>query len=165
MSVIFGLVGAWVVIILGMLLKGGSIAGVISPAAFLMVVGGTTCVLIASFGMKKTASMIALTRTSFAQLPDRRPELIHTLVGFSEKARREGLLVLSEAVLSWLGIGVDGSWGQMIDGARNELAREPVVWWNIAAAGLSLFTLILAVNAVGDAVRDVLDPRTRREVA
>jgi len=72
-------------------------------------------------------------------------------------------LVLSEAVLSWLGIGVDGSWGQMIDGARNELSREPIVWWNIAAAGTALFGLILAVNMVGDAVRDVLDPRTRGE--
>ena len=72
-------------------------------------------------------------------------------------------LVLSEAVLSWLGIGVDGSWGQMIDGARNELSREPIVWWNIGAAGTALFGLILAVNAVGDAVRDVLDPRTLRE--
>lgn len=72
-------------------------------------------------------------------------------------------MVLSEAVLSWLGIGVAGSWGQMIDGARDELSREPIVWWNIAAAGTVLFTLILAVNTVGDAVRDVLDPRTRRE--
>ena len=71
-------------------------------------------------------------------------------------------LVLSEAVLSWLGIGVDGSWGQMIDGARNELSREPVIWWNIAAAGISLFGLILAVNALGDSIRDVLDPRTQR---
>ncbi|MFO0691669.1 MAG: ABC transporter permease [Myxococcota bacterium] len=72
-------------------------------------------------------------------------------------------LVLSEAVLSWLGIGVEGSWGQMIDGARNELSRDPVVWWNIATAGTALFALILAVNTVGDAIRDVLDPRTRRE--
>lgn len=72
-------------------------------------------------------------------------------------------LVLSEAVLSWLGIGVDGSWGQMIDGARNELSRDPIIWWNIFAAGTALFGLILSVNAVGDAVRDVLDPRTLRE--
>jgi len=71
--------------------------------------------------------------------------------------------VLSEAVLSWLGIGVDGSWGQMIDGARDELSRDPIVWWNIGAAGFALFGLILAVNSVGDAVRDVLDPRTLRE--
>ena len=72
-------------------------------------------------------------------------------------------LVLSEAVLSWLGIGVDGSWGQMIDGARDELSREPIIWWNIGAAGFALFGLILAVNAVGDAIRDVLDPRTLRD--
>ena len=71
-------------------------------------------------------------------------------------------LVLSEVVLSWLGIGVDGSWGQMIDGARNELSREPIIWWNIAAAGSALFVLILAVNIVGDGIRDVLDPRTHK---
>ena len=72
-------------------------------------------------------------------------------------------LVLSEAILSWLGIGINGSWGQMIDQARDELARDPVIWWNLVAASTALFGLILAVNQVGDAVRDVLDPRTLRE--
>ncbi len=72
-------------------------------------------------------------------------------------------LVLSEAILSWLGIGVEGSWGQMIDQARDELSRDPIVWWNIAAAGGALFGLILAVNFVGDALRDALDPRTLRD--
>jgi peptide/nickel transport system permease protein len=71
-------------------------------------------------------------------------------------------LVLSEAILAWLGIGIDGSWGQMIDQARDELARDPVIWWNLGAASTALFGLILAVNLVGDAVRDVLDPRTLR---
>jgi peptide/nickel transport system permease protein len=72
-------------------------------------------------------------------------------------------LVLSEAILAWLGIGIDGSWGQMIDQARDELARDPVIWWNLGAASAALFGLILSVNLVGDAVRDVLDPRTLRE--
>ena len=72
-------------------------------------------------------------------------------------------LVLSEAILAWLGIGIDGSWGQMIDQARDELARDPIIWWNLAAASSALFGLILAVNFVGDAVRDILDPRTLRE--
>jgi len=72
-------------------------------------------------------------------------------------------LVLAEAVLAWLGLGIDGSWGQMIDQARDELAREPVVWWNLAAASAALFSLILAFNLVGDAVRDILDPRTAAE--
>lgn len=74
-------------------------------------------------------------------------------------------LVLSEAILSWLGIGIDGSWGQMIDRARDELSRQPKVWWNISAAGAALFGLLLAVNFVGDALRDILDPRTLREGA
>lgn len=72
-------------------------------------------------------------------------------------------MVLSEAILAWLGIGIDGSWGQMIDQARDELAREPIIVWNLAAASAALFGLILAVNLVGDAIRDILDPRTLRE--
>ncbi len=71
--------------------------------------------------------------------------------------------VISEAVLSWLGIGVEGSWGQMIAQAKNELSREPLIWWNLSAAGAALFGVLLSVNFIGDAVRDILDPRTLRE--
>jgi peptide/nickel transport system permease protein len=74
-------------------------------------------------------------------------------------------LVLSEAILAWLGIGIDGSWGQMIDQARDELARDPIISWNLLAASTALFGLILAVNRLGDAVRDILDPRTFQEDA
>jgi peptide/nickel transport system permease protein len=74
-------------------------------------------------------------------------------------------LVLSEAILAWLGIGIDGSWGQMIDQARDELARDPIIAWNLLAASAALFGLILAVNRLGDAVRDILDPHTLREDA
>jgi peptide/nickel transport system permease protein len=72
-------------------------------------------------------------------------------------------LVLSETILSYLGIGLDGSWGQMIDQARNELSRTPIIWWNLAGASVALFTLVLAINVVADAMRDIVDPRTRRE--
>jgi peptide/nickel transport system permease protein len=72
-------------------------------------------------------------------------------------------LVLSETILSYLGIGLEGSWGQMIDQARNELSRTPVIWWNLAGASIALFTLVLAVNVIADAMRDIIDPRTRRE--
>ncbi|MDO9635840.1 MAG: ABC transporter permease, partial [Thiobacillus sp.] len=54
-------------------------------------------------------------------------------------------LVLAEAVLSYVGVGVDPSmysWGNMINGARLELAREPVVWWQLGAAFVFMFTLV-----------------------
>ena len=72
-------------------------------------------------------------------------------------------LVLSETILSYIGIGLEGSWGQMIDQARNELSRTPIIWWNLAGASVALFTLVLAVNIIADAMRDIIDPRTRRE--
>ncbi|MBK1718809.1 ABC transporter permease [Thiocystis violacea] len=73
-------------------------------------------------------------------------------------------LVLAEAVLSYVNIGVDptmNSWGNMINSARLELAREPVVWWSLAAAFLFMFTLVLAANLFADVVRDAFDPRLR----
>ena len=72
-------------------------------------------------------------------------------------------LVLAEAVLSYVGVGVDPSmysWGNMINGARLELAREPVVWWQLGAAFAFMFTLVLAANLFADGVRDAFDPRT-----
>jgi peptide/nickel transport system permease protein len=74
-------------------------------------------------------------------------------------------LVLAEVVLAWLQIGLEGSWGQMINRAQAELSRDPIIWWNLGAAGSALFGLLLAVNFVGDALRDILDPRTLREEA
>ena len=73
-------------------------------------------------------------------------------------------LVLAEAVLSYIGIGVGpemGSWGNMINTARLELSREPVVWWNLLGAFIFMFGLVLPANIFGDAVRDALDPRLR----
>ncbi len=73
-------------------------------------------------------------------------------------------LVLSEAVLSYVGIGVDPaqiSWGNMINGARMEMAREPVVWWSLTSAFAFMFGLVLAANVLSDAVRDAFDPRLR----
>lgn len=73
-------------------------------------------------------------------------------------------LVLAEAILSYLQLGVPqgvGSWGNMIDGARLELAREPVIWWSLVSASTALFVLVLAFNIFGDALRDAIDPRLR----
>ncbi len=71
-------------------------------------------------------------------------------------------LVLAEAVLSYVGVGVDPasfSWGNMINGARMEMARDPIVWWSLMGAFTLMFTLVLSANIFADGVRDVLDPR------
>ncbi|MDR2239419.1 MAG: ABC transporter permease [Zoogloeaceae bacterium] len=71
-------------------------------------------------------------------------------------------LVLAEAVLSYIGIGVDPntiSFGTMINTARLERAREPVVWWSLVAAFVFMFALVLAANLFSDAVRDAFNPR------
>jgi peptide/nickel transport system permease protein len=71
-------------------------------------------------------------------------------------------LILAEAVLTYVGVGVDPSmqsWGNMINAARMEMAREPIVWWPLLAAFIFMFTLVIAVNLLADAVRDAFDPR------
>jgi len=73
-------------------------------------------------------------------------------------------LVLAEAVLSYVGVGVDPattSFGTMINAARLEMGREPVVWWSLAAAFAFMFLMVLAANLFADAVRDGFDPRVR----
>ncbi|MBM3367578.1 MAG: ABC transporter permease, partial [Betaproteobacteria bacterium] len=73
-------------------------------------------------------------------------------------------LVLAEAVLSYVGVGVDlstSSFGTMINSARMEMSREPVVWWALATAFSFMLVLVLAANLLADAVRDGFDPRVR----
>ena len=69
--------------------------------------------------------------------------------------------IKSEVILSYLGLGVQGrpSWGTMIDDSKLELARG--VWWQLGAATLAMFFIVLAFNILGDALRDALDPKLK----
>ncbi len=83
--------------------------------------------------------------------------LIVTVLEFSA-------LILYEAVLSYVGVGVDpsmNSFGGMINLARNEMSRDPLVWWSFASAFGFMVTLVLAANLFADGVRDAFDPRAR----
>ena len=76
-------------------------------------------------------------------------------------------LVLAEAVLSYVGIGVDPamtSFGTMINMARMEMSREPMVWWTLLTAFIFLFTLVLSANLLADSVQTAFDARTRMSV-
>ena len=92
------------------------------------------------------------------------PNVIH-IVLITMILRFSGL-VLSEAVLTYVGIGVDpsiNSWGNMIDQARFELARSPIIWWNLASSFCFMLLLVLSANILGDVVRDALDPKLKSE--
>jgi peptide/nickel transport system permease protein len=83
--------------------------------------------------------------------------LINTVMQFSS-------FVLAEAVLSYVGVGVDpktASFGVMINTARAELAATPLVWWTLTTAFGFMFLIVLSANLLSDAVRDAFDPRTR----
>jgi peptide/nickel transport system permease protein len=83
--------------------------------------------------------------------------LITTVLSFSD-------LILYEAVLTYVGVGVDpsmNSFGGMINLARSEMSRDPLVWWSFAAAFGFMVTLVLAANLFADGVRDAFDPRAR----
>jgi peptide/nickel transport system permease protein len=83
--------------------------------------------------------------------------LISTVMDFSG-------LVLAEAVLSYVGVGVDPSmisFGTMINAARMEMAREPMVWWALLAAFSFMFALVLSANLFADAVQNAFDPRAK----
>ncbi|MEO9337543.1 ABC transporter permease [Mesorhizobium sp. SB112] len=72
-----------------------------------------------------------------------------------------GLMVLFEAGLSFLGLGVQpptSSWGAMLSTGRNYVGNA---WWIATFPGLTLFMLILSINLIGDHTRDRLDPRSR----
>jgi peptide/nickel transport system permease protein len=81
--------------------------------------------------------------------------LINFVLGFSG-------VILAESVLSYLGVGSPvgtASWGNMIDGGRSELSRDPLVWWNLTAATTALFGLVLSLNVLGDSLRRAFDPK------
>jgi len=70
--------------------------------------------------------------------------------------------VKSEVILSYLGLGVPvgvPSWGNMINAARTDLFMGR--WWELTAAVSAMFFLVLALNILGDRLRDALDPKLR----
>ncbi len=70
-----------------------------------------------------------------------------------------GAFILAEAALSFLGLGtLDVSWGKMIADGRQFIVQSP---WTSLFAGLALTSLVFGFNVLGDALRDVFDPRLR----
>ncbi|MGP4020585.1 ABC transporter permease [Saccharopolyspora sp. 5N708] len=75
-----------------------------------------------------------------------------------------GLMVIYEASLSFLGLGVQpptASWGSILSDGQQYIASA---WWLATFPGIALFLLVLAANLLGDAARDRLDPAKRADL-
>jgi peptide/nickel transport system permease protein len=73
-----------------------------------------------------------------------------------------GNAVLLFAGLSFLGLGPEPSspeWGRMVSDGINFFDQ----WWMSLYPGLALFTVVMALNFIGDSIRDIADPRTRKQ--
>jgi peptide/nickel transport system permease protein/oligopeptide transport system permease protein len=73
-------------------------------------------------------------------------------------------VILDDSFLSFLGLGIlppQASWGSLL--AEGALAINPVrsFWWTLFFPGLAVSLTLLALNFLGDAIRDALDPRAR----
>lgn len=125
MGAFIGLGIAGLCVLVAVLLKGGSPLGLVSIPALVEVVGGTFGVLMASFGPSTAGNVFKLLfSVGTKSPPDNRAEVITSLVEFSEKARREGLLALEEEAKT-----VDDPFLQkgirlVVDGTDPELVRD-----------------------------------------
>lgn len=87
------------------------------------------------------------------------PNLMHLVIVYF--TMRFAFAIMTEVIVSYLGLGVqfEPSWGVMIADGQERLWRG--VWWEVGAATGFMFFLVLALNILGDALRDSLDPRLR----
>ena len=88
------------------------------------------------------------------------PNVMHVVIVYFTMIFAQA--VMSEVIVSYLGLGVqfEPSWGIMIAQGQERLWRG--IWWEAGSATLFLFILVLALNFLGDALRDALDPRIVR---
>lgn len=77
-------------------------------------------------------------------------------------SQQVGAMIVAESSLTYLGVGVPpdtATWGGMIAAGRNSIETA---WWISTIPGMALTITVMAVYFLGDGLRDVLDPRTKR---
>ncbi|MBI2180493.1 MAG: ABC transporter permease [Deltaproteobacteria bacterium] len=74
------------------------------------------------------------------------------------------IVIISEASLSFLGLGVPAhipTWGSMLSEGRSYMNRAP---WLTIFPGMAIFVTVFGINLLGDGLRDILDPKLRRQI-
>jgi len=88
------------------------------------------------------------------------PSIRNTLLVIS--SLRVGQLILAEASLSFLGVGIPSptpAWGLMIAEGRQYVE---LAWWQTVVPGIAIFLIVVSLNFLGDWIRDRLDPRLKQ---
>ena len=114
----------------------------VEPREVLAIVGES--------GSGKSVSMLAV----MGLLPDSATVRADTM-SFSNA-------ILEAAALGFLGLGAQPptpEWGTMLSGSRDLITRA---WWVVTMPGLAILITVLAINLVGDGLRDALDPKLKR---
>jgi peptide/nickel transport system permease protein len=73
------------------------------------------------------------------------------------------VVIIAEASLSFLGLGVPvhiPTWGSMLSEGRSYINRAP---WLTIFPGLAIFVTVFGINLLGDGLRDIFDPKLRRQ--
>lgn len=123
-ATLIGVIVAFITILIGMILEGGNPASLISPSAFMIVIPTTILVAMAGGYLRDMKTVINGVKLAFLGKAKDPAESVETLVKFADKARREGLLALEEAVKEvddeFLRKGIE----MAIDGTDPEELRE-----------------------------------------
>lgn len=155
-----------------------SVPYILTVIAISYVLGAGMLAICIAMGMVSWVSLCRLTRGEFIKHRDRDYVMASRLLGASDTRLifkhilpnvvhlaiiSGSLMVLaamkSEVILTFLGVGIQSgaSWGTMIDDAKGELVQE--IWWPLTGVVLAMFFIIYALNVIGDALRDALDPK------
>jgi len=89
------------------------------------------------------------------------PNIFHSILVLV--TLRMGTLILSEAALSYLGLGIQPptpAWGSMVSDGRDHLMTS---WWVSTLPGVAILILVMGINLFGEGLRDILDPRLKVE--
>lgn len=121
---IVGLVVGIGALLVSVVLEGGHIASLVSPTAFLIVIGGTVGATAVCYTLDELKAVPALLKIAFKEQKYDSAEFIYSLVRFAEKARREGLLALEDEIAEVEDKFLKKGMQLVIDGTDAELVRS-----------------------------------------
>lgn len=119
-----GIGGSFLLIVLGILINGAGVGGYISPSSLLIVFGGSFCSMAAMHFRENLVNFIKIMMFSFKKQEFNYSQTVITMISFSEKARREGLLSLEDDIGDVEDNFIRVAIQLVIDGAEPEVVRQ-----------------------------------------